>query len=89
MLHASLNGARQKKREHDRKGEKGNERTQHDEQRVMARVASEIRQSMFPDRLRSSRSVSCAAIDIDSTLLFAVVLAGVIALLVFFPWDKL
>jgi hypothetical protein len=44
---------------------------------------------MFPDRLRSRRSLFCAAMDIDSTLLIAVVLAGVVALLAFFPWDKL
>jgi hypothetical protein len=44
---------------------------------------------MFPDRLRSNRSLFCAAMDTDSTLIFAVVLAGVIALLAFFPWDKL
>jgi hypothetical protein len=44
---------------------------------------------MFPDRLPSSGSLSWAAMFIDSTVLIAAVLAGVIALLVFFPFDKL
>jgi hypothetical protein len=45
--------------------------------------------SIFPDRLESTGWLSCAAMVIDSTLLIAAILIGIVAILIFFPFEKL
>jgi hypothetical protein len=56
--------------------------------RILAMAGTSGSQCFPTDFVRARRYV-LADMDTDSTVLIAVVLAGVIALLVFFPWDKL